>query len=447
MDLARATELYNRCNPDEPLPPSDDRNVDIDVSGARGLRWAERLARQIVLSKRPVCKLFTGLRGTGKSTELRRLSEKLSSQGFHVALIDADDALDLTTEIDVSDILALVLVATERAVLQLEGKPVDAKDGLGKRFWTWLTTTEVSISKAKLGATGGGATGELELDFKTNPALRQQVRSIVSSHLSSFVKLVADELSLLDARARDQGKLGLVVIFDSLEKLRGTSQTWRPVLDSAERIFSNDAPYLQLPVHALYTVPPALTRRMATQVSFLPMIKIRDRFGAPHAAGMDVARELVRRRVPDESLSELFGSHAEARIREILSWSGGYPRELVRLLQSVLEEEDLPISEEGLRHILNRAGNTYRGIVHDSGAMDWLGRVLAQKALVVANDAEREAADLFLQNNVVLRYLNEEEWFDLHQSVQRMPEVLAARESFLAGSAAAAGAKPGDGTA
>jgi hypothetical protein len=74
-------------------------------------------------------------------------------------------------------------------------------------------------------------------------------------------------------------------MFDSLEKLRGTSLTWKQVLESAERIFGNGAPYLQLPVHVLYTIPPALTRRMADPVSFLPMVKVRAADGALNEDG------------------------------------------------------------------------------------------------------------------------------------------------------------------
>ncbi len=85
--------------------------------------------------------LFTGLRGTGKSTEIRRLYTRLSDpvkRNLLTVLIDADDVLDLTAEIDVSDVLALVLLHTERAVIAAEGgNATDAlKDGAVQRLWT-----------------------------------------------------------------------------------------------------------------------------------------------------------------------------------------------------------------------------------------------------------------------------------------------------------------------
>lgn len=74
------------------------------------------------------------------------------------------------------------------------------------------------------------------------------------------------------------GWAGLVVIVDSLEKLRGSATTWDRVLESAERIFAEGAPHLQLPIHVLYTIPPALvSRKRFADVDFMPMIKLHRR--------------------------------------------------------------------------------------------------------------------------------------------------------------------------
>ncbi len=44
------------------------------------------------------------------------------------------------------------------------------------------------------------------------------------------------------------------------------------------------------------------------------------------------------------------------------------------------------------------------------------------------NDGHRQSADLMLQNNAVLRYMNGGDWFELHPAVQEIPGVKAARE-------------------
>lgn len=110
------------------------------------------------------------------------------------------------------------------------------------------------------------------------------------------------ELQKLEERAKNAGRSGLVVIVDSLEKLRGVSTNWVEVLDSAERLFSGGAPYLQLPVSVIYTVPPSLVSRQVDSVFFMPMIKLHDRADSRYEEGFAAARELVRRRNSDTEL-------------------------------------------------------------------------------------------------------------------------------------------------
>ncbi len=395
-------------------------------------RWSgAKLARQIELSKKPVFQLFTGLRGTGKSTEIQRLHTRLSDpkrSNLLTVLIDADDVLDLTVELDVSDVLALILFHTERVVLAAEGDDAAnaLKDAPFRRVWDWLSKTDVEIGKLTAGVDVGAKVG-IDLNLKTNPTLRQKVREIVARHLATFVRFVHDELRELEWRAKKTGRSGIVILFDSLEKLRGTSLTWKPVLDSAERVFGTGAPYLQLPVHALYTIPPALARRMADPVAFLPMIKVRNAEGVLYPPGVEVIEDLIGKRLDPEGLEQLFGKDdVRDRIRAIALWSGGYPREIVRLLQTLLELESFPVSAPTLERELHRAGNTYRGIVYDSGAIPLLAAVNRTKRLIPRDDREREAADLFLQNNVILRYLNDEEWMEVHPSVAGMKELAEA---------------------
>ena len=80
LDFKTRKFYYNRCNPNESLSPTDERNLDIDScceEPVRGINWVERMAGRIELSNTPVFELFTGLPGSGKSTELRRLAARL----------------------------------------------------------------------------------------------------------------------------------------------------------------------------------------------------------------------------------------------------------------------------------------------------------------------------------------------------------------------------------
>ena len=435
MELRELRKYYNLCDPNEPVAPDDDRNVDLDALGppgrlVRGVNWVTKLARRIELSDEPVCELFTGLRGSGKSTELLRLAARLrdpAGANLLPVLVNAEEVLDLANAIDVPDIVAAMLYETERAVLRMEGRdPEDAlREGYLPRLWAWLTRTDVNLRTASLGvqdkATGAG--GNLVFEMKTRPTLRAQVRGIVSAHLTTFLEEAAVELTALRNRARDCGVAGLVVILDSLEKLRGTSSTWQNVLESAERVFGGGAPYLRLPVHVLYTVPPAVLSRRINNVYFMPMIKLRDREGHPFAPGLAAARALIERRVDPALLREILGpTSADERIERLVQWSGGYPRELVRLLQAVIAGWDGGLPESAFARVFNEVADEYRKVVPAS-AFAWLARVAVDRYLTLDDEHQQQSADLMLSNNVVLRYLNDRDWFDLHPAVREIPGV------------------------
>ena len=432
MDLTRQRHYYNRCKPSEVLDPDDPRYVQIDELGdadhrVRGENWVAKLARRVELSGEPVCELLTGLPGSGKSTELRRLAlrlDKADGANLLPVVVDAEQTFDLANPIDIPDIILAVLHAVDSALLVAEDKSGNRtmREGYLERFWNWVTETDVDLKQGQLAV---GDPLKLVVELKTRPSLRARVRATVASYLSKFLDEARDEILRMQARAEKLGRAGLVVIFDSLEKLRGISSNWEEVLQSAERVFAGGAPYLRLPVHTFYTIPTALiARRRFEQVHFMPMVKLHLRDGTPFQPGIDAAREIVIRRIPPEVLREVFGEDFEVRVGRMIEWSGGYPRELVRLLQSALSAETLPLSASALVRLLNEVGDQYRRLI-PANAFPWLARVAVDQYMTLDDDAHRQTADAMLSNNAILRYLNDKDWFDLHPAVRAIPGVEA----------------------
>lgn len=450
VDKKLRRKYYNLCDPRESLDPGDDRNVDVDSANkdSRGRNWVDALANRIELSTTPVCEFFTGLPGSGKSTELKRLAVRLAKAdeaNLLPVLIDAEEVLDIYNPIDVPDILIAILFKTDEAVLAAEQKnPKDAlKEGRFKRFWRWLTTAEVSLESVELEAEVKGGVPELAeasagakvvLDLKADPLLRERVRKKVAAHMTTFGREVKEELEALEARVKKCGREGIVILFDSLEKLRGISSNWAEVLTSAERVFTGGAPYLRLPVHVLYTLPPALVLRLQVQVTFLPMLKLFNRETRAREAGFDAAWKIIRKRVPEEHLKEFFGpTSMTSRVEQLIEWSGGYPRDIVRLLQTFVAEPSL--DDAMFNRLLTLAADEYRRTVPES-AIPWLRQVREEQRLIINDDGHRETVDLMLQNNVVLRYQNNEPWVDLHPAVGTMLDEIDKRaaEKAAAGS-------------
>lgn len=100
------------CKPEEPVSPDDPRHFDFDAPGLRlrGAPWRERLATVIRLSTEPRAQLVTGLRGSGKTTELCQLQKTLRATNHHVVMADAGQWLSDERPIETEDLmLALVL--------------------------------------------------------------------------------------------------------------------------------------------------------------------------------------------------------------------------------------------------------------------------------------------------------------------------------------------------
>jgi hypothetical protein len=431
MDFETQRHYYGQCEPREFLKADDRRYVAVDEIGdeahrVRGEDWSGKLARHISLAPKPVCDLLTGLPGSGKSTELRRAAARLEKDSNYLTVvIDAEELIDLSNPIDVPDLIIAILYETERAVLRAEGKDEktagnDSFLGRIKNFFSGITI-EGKLSGG-IEIPGGP---KLAAEMKFQPSLREKIRQGAATRIKKFLEEARGDLSIFNARAEALQRKGIVVIFDSLEKLRGLTINYDEVLQSAERVFQGGAPYLQLPIHVLYTVPAELiSRRRFDDIEIMPMIKLQTREGEKFQPGFDAARKIVTRRIPPDVLAELLGDDMEKRLDEMITWSGGYPRELVRMLQSVVGGETFPLSEHAFRRVLNEISDQYSDSIQSS-AYPWLARVALDKKLDKEDDKHRRTADHMLASNAVLRYLNDSAWYDLHPAVRALPGVQA----------------------
>lgn len=433
MDFETQRRYYNLCSPREFLEADDARYVPVDELGdeehrVRGEDWSGKLAQRIKLAGAPVCDLLTGLPGSGKSTELRRVAQRLDKDDYLSVVIDAEEILDLSSPIDAPDILIALLYETEKAVLAAEGK--DPEKAGSESF---LSRIKGFFSGLSLEIKGSGevdipAGPKLAIEMKYQPSLREQVRRGAAQRPKKFLEEVHADLKGLNARVegierQGEKRKGIVVIFDSLEKLRGLTTNYDEVLQSAERVFQGGAPYLQLPVHVLYTVPAELiSRRRFETIEIMPMIKLRTRDEQRFAGGFDAARRIVMRRVPSNALQEVLGDRMEERLEQMIAWSGGYPRELVRMLQSMLASERFPLSEHAFRRVINEIRDQYAESITTS-SYEWLARVALDKTMPREDDAHHKTADRMLASNAILRYLNDSAWFDLHPAVRQLTGV------------------------
>lgn len=461
MNTAHLRELVARCDPERPLEPGDDLNLDIDRASqtpARGERWVDRLGRVVELSSAPQTLFFTGLPGSGKSTELKRLLARLADperSNLLPVYIDAAEVLDLSGTLDVADIIAIIVHETERAVIAAEGGDPDRPRAPGylRRLWARVTGSEIALKEAGVNLSAEAATPDLPglptakaqastnliLELKTRPGFRDQVRAVIDRQFQSFHSDATAELVQLRARAANAGRVGVIVVFDSLEKIN-SSWNWQEVMASAMRVFDSQAAWLQLPVHSIYTVPPSLFSIRQGAVEFMPMLKIKNRDGTHFEPSMHAARHLISLRIPDADLAEILGPNRESRVRQLIDVSAGYLRDLIRMLRDLLYSTSFPVSDAEFNRVINRLKDGYRRVVSEAD-FGWLAQVYVEQTCTIQDESHRQIADKQLRNSVVLRYLNDTEWYSLHPAVLDIPgleRAIRARKAALAQAAPAA---------
>ena len=268
LDLQK---FYKACNPSITLSVGDaeERKYYIDFSPVRGGKIIQELGRTItrLAPNEPTCQLFTGHIGCGKSTELLLLKAELERQGSHVVYFDSSKDL-VMADVDVTDIL---LAIARKVTESLEQAKVNLKPRGFRALLqgvTELMQTEIELSAEGsvpgLGEIKASTEGELSLGFglgkisakaKNSPKFRSQLRQYLEPRTDGILDAINQEL--LEPAIQElkrQGKTGLVVIVDSLDRVDNTIKPTGRL--QPEYLFVDRGEQLkQLNCHVVYTIP------------------------------------------------------------------------------------------------------------------------------------------------------------------------------------------------
>lgn len=366
---------------------------------------------------------FTGQRGTGKSTELRRLEQMLLGEQAQVIRFDSLDFLTETEKVTVESVLLLVTAGLAAWVDENYNQDFLASSAW-KDFSNWLQT-EVELTE--ISASG------LKLKLKEQQAsVAKKIRALSTplewtKKVQTFAGAMVDFIRLKTHRKR------VVVIVDSLERLRGVSGDEQDAMfQHVITTFAGDFDRLRIPgASVVYSVPPylALMADVRNFVTCHALASVRvyakpiiDR--SPTAErrtarpqGLAKMRDLIERRYPQWS------QVLEASALDALSLaSGGDLRHFMqRLVSGVVGKaqfalDRLPLRADDavvLQVIDENRGETERLTVKS----EWpLLQDIARSHNAIAadrGDSLRTLARLF-DTRVILNYRNGAEWFDIH---------------------------------
>lgn len=387
-------EFYQNLS-EGPLEPDHPWYVPLYL-GPSGADPVQGLARRIEWEPLESAQLFSGLHGTGKSTELRRLRRLLEERGFKVVLCDMKDYLNLAMPIDISDFLMSIAEAVSDAL---------ADPGL---LGHWRR------------AAGFGQ------------APQQRVKGHLAALTEDVRTVLADCVKALRNKHGEDTRV--VILVDSIEQLRGTWTSQAQVFASVESLFFAHADKLRFPgMHVVYTVPPWLELRSPGLAGLydgaysLACVEVREHGGQPHAPGLERLRKLLAQRGDWRSVV------AQAELDHVLSQTGGCLRDLLCVVQGMLmnaaDREGRALEREAVDFELAKLRNDYLPVAMQDAR--WLLGLAGHEAEGLTRAAFLDLPRL-VDRQLLLRYGGAEARYELHPLIRKSVERLAARAALQA---------------
>lgn len=426
------------CDPSRPIDSVETEGwyVELDdevgLRGRKGTSCISELYTRVLLStpERPTCQLFTGFSGAGKTTELHRLKDRFEKDpeaSFHVVFVDFDRFIDRYAPISITDVLRILAYELDREATRAEGKDPDGARGYLERFWGFLQS-EVEFKNLDFERYGVS----LMFEIRNNPSFRESVEKAIKLRFQEFATRAQDAMSEAVVRIRKATKRKQVLLIaDSLEKMTAVRLEDRETIESSvEQVFLHHAPFLRLPCHAIYTFPLWLRHRTPGLANVydgpplaLPMVKIAERTGGPSEKGIDRLVELVGRRI---DVPAVFGADASA-LRFLVQMSGGYPKDLLRMVREVLVRfglQNVPVTQADAETVVSDLVEEYRMTIREAD-LPILAEVARTRELPTS-DGQLAGAWRLLDRWLLLTYRNGTEWYDVHPLAKRAPVVAAA---------------------
>jgi len=432
LDLKR---IYQSFDPEKPLPPGDPCYVPIYSIGHHEDPVA-RLKTKIEWAEYESLQLFSGYRGSGKTTELYRLRRELEDAGYFVLYSNASDYLNLSDPIAISD-LVMILTGAFGEALDKEFGGNSFHESLWDRITHYIKTTTVSVSdatasidldgpaKVVLGGLNAGL--KLKTALKETSTFKHKLRELLENRLADLKKHADAMFEEGVKKIKDhQGGTfkGVVFIFDQLEQLRGTASNEVEIFQSVEKLFASHLSKLQFPyVHSIYSVPPWLKFVLngAHDVEVLPSYRLwmNDEDHTMDKDGYASLRKMISLRIHPADPTHLFGADCWKKMDQLIEMSGGHFRDLFRLMREVVmqlhtQRGKPPVNAPLLADAISRVREHYLPISTEDAERLSLVERTRMIGLKAASPSETATISRLLDLHMILYFSNGEEWYDIH---------------------------------
>ncbi len=467
--MVEIKKFYQASEPNRALKVEnpEDHKYYIDFSSVRGGEIISEMKDHItIFSDDRSCALFTGHIGCGKSTELFRLKKDLEESGFHVVYFESSENLELT-DVDIIDVMLAIAQQVTHSLAQLKVEEPKTFNrllrGVAKVLQTEIelsaegeipgvgkvmASTEGKVSAevnvplvGKINASNqegfslvASGIGKITAKAKNDSGLRAKLSEYLGPKKIDLLKAINEELlEPAIAKLKQQGKKGLVVIVDNLDRLDNRPKPFGT--PQQEYLFVDQGEYLnKLGCHVVYTMPLALKfsneygnlmQRFDDDPKVLPMVRVKLQDGTDCQQGINLLRQMVLARAfPDltenqrlEKIPEIFDTPDS--LDRLCRVSGGHVRDLLRLLNTWIKKgRNFPLLRATLEAVIHERRNEMAMPISDD---EWeLLRQVKQRKKVSGDDGYQ----ILIRSRLVFEYRADGElWFDVNPILAEAQEL------------------------
>jgi hypothetical protein len=346
-------KVFNACNPNSPA-----EDFYIDCRKARG---GDLLASKVIdrlknLETNYLRFLFTGHKGSGKTSELLYLvdllKDKHKEQKLYPIYVDVNDYINFESATFDEILLAIAVEISDQFLtglnIKLENTYFKDKFGKIKDFFV----TERKFSDVEINLFGLAKTNIQKI--KENDKAKQQLFESINQDNKSLL----DELNLFIYKAnleltKKTGYSKILLIVDSLEKIKKFENQDDELVSQKNLFVGNQEKLTNIDAHVIYTIPlnlyysdsgPTLKDYYGYEPLDLPMVKVfqRDNFEREFPLGCEAFRQILTKRFGKISLEQVFDKDSLAFL---IKYSGGNIRNFMLFVQeSVLNADSLPVT-------------------------------------------------------------------------------------------------------
>ena len=281
---------------------------------------------------------LAGMRGSGKTSELAKITAKLHNpQCFFCVTCNLDQGLDMN-DMEYMDILIFQL---ERLFEEMNAQRIAFDPAIITSLQHWFTERIREVNTA-IKREGGieveieaktpsilsflGLTAKLKGSMSGSKETANIVRTVLRTNFTEFARKFNEFVETVNLAIRDRGLAQeLLFVVDGLEKTATVDIRKKIVLEESNRI-------RLIKAHTIFTLPIELMAQRQLLISFstvvsFPFVKIREKNGAIVEEAVKRFETFIDKRI-DSALFE-----DRETIRETILYGGGSPRDLLRILE------------------------------------------------------------------------------------------------------------------